>query len=111
MTDQTTSAAWAAAEPWRRALAETESRMAGAMEQLVGGKGFAALLGQAAENAVALTTINAQVWDLVLRNLRVAGRGDVHRLGRRLNDIDDKLEVLLQEVERLAEQRATVDSP
>jgi hypothetical protein len=107
MADENTNGA-GPPEPFRRALADTESRMGAAMEQLVAGKGFAALLGQAAENAVALTNINAQLWDLVLRNFRLAGRADVHRLGRRLNGIDDKLEMLLQEVESLRESRASV---
>lgn len=87
----------------RRLLAEAESGIAGELERLVHGRGFASLLGQTAENAVALTTLNAQLWDLVLRNLRLAGRGDIHRLGRRLNHIDDKLEVILQELERLGD--------
>jgi hypothetical protein len=104
MSDDLTGALWAA-EPLRRVFAEAEGRMGDAMEQLVAGKAFAGILGQAAENAVALSTINAQVWDLVLRNLRVAGRGDIHRLGRRLNGIDDKLEMLLQELETLADDR------
>jgi hypothetical protein len=86
-------------------LGDAEKAMSSSMEQLVEGKGFTDVLGQAAENAVALTTLNAGVWDLVLRNLRVAGRADVHRLGRRLNRIEDKLEVLLQEVERIGDAR------
>jgi hypothetical protein len=40
---------------------------------------------------------------MVLRNLRMAGRSDIHGLGRRLNAIEDKLEVILQEVETLAD--------
>jgi hypothetical protein len=104
MSDDLTGAFWAA-EPLRRVFAGAEGRMGEAMEQLVAGKAFAGLLGQAAENAVALSTINTQFWDLMLRNLRLAGRGDVHRLGRRLNGIDDKLEMLLQEIETLADDR------
>ena len=108
MTDPT---AWLGAGALRRAMAEAESRMGAAMEQLVAGKGFADLLGQAAENAVALTTINSQVWDLVLRNLRMAGRGDIHRLGGRLNGIDDKLEAVLQEIEDLGASRMPSGEP
>jgi hypothetical protein len=85
----------------RRTFADAEGRMASAMEQLVAGKGFSELLGQAAENAVALTKINAEIWDLVLRNMRMAGRADIHRLGRRMNRIEDKLETILQELENL----------
>jgi hypothetical protein len=102
MADQS-NARSAAPEPLRRALAGAESRMSAAMEQLVAGKGFSALLGQAAENAVALTTINAELWDMFLRNVRIAGRADIHRLGRTLNGIDDKLELLLQELETLGD--------
>jgi hypothetical protein len=99
---QDTNGFGAGPEAVRRALVDAEGLMASAMEQLVAGKGFAELLGQAAENAVALTKINASVWDLVLRNFRMAGRADIHRLGRRMNTIDDKLETILQELENLA---------
>jgi BMFP domain-containing protein YqiC len=37
----------------------------------------------------------------VLRNLRIAGRSDVDRLARQLARTEDKLELLLQAVERL----------
>jgi hypothetical protein len=89
------------ADELRRAFAAAESRAGRAMETLVAGKGFADLLAQAAENAAALSAINTQLCDLVLRNLRLAGRGDLHRLGHRLNGIEDKLEAVLQEVEDL----------
>jgi len=39
--------------------------------------------------------------DLVLRNLRVASRQDINRLTRALGRTEDKLEQVLQEVERL----------
>jgi hypothetical protein len=107
MADQIMNGAWPAPETLRRALADAESRMAAGMEQLVAGQGFSQLLGQAAENAVALTTVNAELWDSVLRNLRVAGRADIHRLERRLNGIDDKLEALLQQIETLGDARST----
>jgi uncharacterized protein (DUF4213/DUF364 family) len=90
----------------RRQLEDFESTLAGSMERLVNGKAFASLIGMAAENAVSLSRINAEVWDLVLRNLRIAGRADVDRLGRRLNRIDDKLEMVLQEIERLDDPRS-----
>jgi hypothetical protein len=98
--------AGAGPEALRRALVDAESRMASAMEHLVAGKAFSQLLGQAAENAVTLTRINADVWDMVLRNFRMAGRGDIHQLGRRMNRIDDKLEAILQQLEELSESRA-----
>jgi hypothetical protein len=107
MPDPSFNGAWAAPEPIRRALADAEGRMASAMEQLVAGKGFTDLLGQVAQNAVALTTINAELWDLVLRNFRIAGRADIQRLGRRLNGVEDKLEMILQEIENLGDDRHT----
>ena len=42
--------------------------------------------------------------DLVLRNLRLAGRRDVVRLARQLARTEDKLERVLQEVETLRDQ-------
>jgi hypothetical protein len=106
MADQMTGALSAQAQ-LRRMFSGAEGRMGAAMEQLVAGKAFSAMLGQAAENAVALTTINNQMWDLVLRNLRMAGRSDIHGLGRRLNGIEDKLEMLLQEIEGIDEGRCS----
>jgi hypothetical protein len=94
-----------------RMLADTESRTATRMERLVATDGFAELLAKSAENAVALSSISAQVWDLVLRNLRVVSRADVHRLERRLSRMDDKLELVLQEVERLSAQRGLQGPP
>jgi hypothetical protein len=105
MASQITNGPWPIPEELRRAMADAEGRMAAGMEQLVAGQGFSQLLGLAAENAVALTSVNAELWDLVLRNLRVAGRADAHRLERRMNDIDDKLEALLQEIESLGDDR------
>jgi hypothetical protein len=42
--------------------------------------------------------------DLVLRNLRVASRQDLNRLTRALGRTEDKLELVLQEVESLREE-------
>ena len=39
--------------------------------------------------------------DLIVRNLRLAGRADIDRLGRQLARTEDKLELLLQEIEEL----------
>jgi hypothetical protein len=104
MATQITNGAWPAPENVRRAMAGAEGRMAAGMEQLVAGQGFSQLLGLAAENAMALTTVNAEMWDLVLRNLGLAGRADLDRLERRMNDVDDKLEALLQEIEALGDR-------
>jgi hypothetical protein len=110
MATQFTNGAWPAPESLRRAMADAEGRMAAGMEQLVAGQGFSQLLALAAENAVALTTVNAELWDLTLRNLRLAGRADVHRLERHLNGIDDKLEALVQQIEDLSDARQEIET-
>jgi hypothetical protein len=87
--------------PFRRLIEDIEGQTAGAMEQLVAGQGFAELLSRVTENVVALSKITSDMGDLVLRNLRIAGRSDVDRLARQLARTEDKLELLLQAVERL----------
>jgi ketosteroid isomerase-like protein len=84
-----------------RGIVQTmESQWAAAMEQLVAGEGFSELLAHAAENAVAMWRIGTDAWDVVLRNWRLAGRGDINQLARQLARAEDKLELLLQAVER-----------
>jgi hypothetical protein len=82
---------------------ETESRTARAFEDLVSKPSFGALLARSAENVAALTRIGSDLADLMLRNLRIAGRADVTRLARQLQRTEDKLERLLQEVEQLGD--------
>jgi hypothetical protein len=110
MATQFTNGAWPAPDSVRRAMADAEGRMAAGMEQLVAGQGFSQLLALVAENAVALTTVNADLWDLTLRNLRLAGRADIHRLERHLNGIDDKLEALVQQVEALGDAQEEIQA-
>lgn len=88
----------------RRLYEETESATAQALEQAVLRGSFGELLAWMAENAAAMAKIGADVFDLALRNLRLAGRQDVTRLARQLNRTEDKLELVLQEVERLEER-------
>ncbi len=83
---------------------QAEARAADAGENLVGSKGFASVLGQMAENAAALTKLGTGAMDLVIRNLRVAGRRDVVRLGRQLARNEDKLERVLQELEEVRDE-------
>jgi hypothetical protein len=90
-----------AENPLRRLTEEMESQAAEAMEQVVAGEGFSELLSRVTENVVALSKIGSDVGDLMLRNLRIAGRADVNRLARQLGRTEDKLELLLQAVERL----------
>jgi hypothetical protein len=87
-----------------RLYEQAEAQGARASEELVGSSGFAALLGRMAENVAALTKLSGDSLDLVLRNLRVAGRRDVISLARQLARTEDKLERVLQEVEALRDE-------
>ena len=87
-----------------RLYEQAESDAAKATERLVGSGGFASLLGQFAENAAALTKLSGDALDLVVRNLRLAGRRDVIRLSRQLARTEDKLERVLQEVEAVRDR-------
>jgi hypothetical protein len=88
-----------------RALYEqTEGRMAKALEELVARESFGVLLARMTENFVAVWKIGVDMADLTLRNLRLAGRQDVVRLSRQLGRTEDKLEQVLQEVERLQDE-------
>jgi hypothetical protein len=73
-------------------------------ERLVQRRAFGELLAMATENVVALAKIGADVGDLMVRNMRLAGRSDIARLGRQLARTEDKLEIVLQEVERLQDE-------
>ncbi len=95
----------AVGERARRAGDEAEAQAARAMENLVGTAGFSGMLGQLAENTAALTRLSNDAMDLVLRNLRVAGRRDIVRLSGQLARTEDKLERLLQEIEALRAER------
>jgi hypothetical protein len=85
---------------------QAESQTAQALEDLVSKPSFGSLLAATAENAAALTRIAADVADLVVRNLRLAGRADIVRLARQLHRNEDKLERVLQEVELLRDEVA-----
>lgn len=91
-----------------RALYErTESQTALAFEELVSKPSFGVLLARSAENVAAIVRIGSDFGDLVLRNLRVAGRADITRLHQQLHRTEDKLERLLQEVEELRDELAS----
>ena len=93
----------------RRLYEEAESRTARAMEDLVARDSFGELLARTTENVVALTRMSSDAYDLVLRNMRLAGRADITRLARQIARTEDKLERVLQEVERLANQLEELD--
>ena len=88
----------------RRLYEEAESRVAKAAERVVSRDSFGELLAMMTENFVALTRIGNEAMDLVLRNLRVASRQDINRLSRALGRTEDKLELVLQEVEALRDE-------
>jgi hypothetical protein len=93
-------------EDAQRLYEDAEKRTAAAMEALVKRDAFGELLARTTENMLALTRMGNDVADLVVRNLRLAGRRDVTSLARQLARTEDKLEQVLQEVERLQEQIA-----
>jgi hypothetical protein len=97
-------AAGGPSERVRSLYEEAESRFARAAEGMVARDSFGVVLAQMTENVVALTRIGYDVADLMLRNMRLAGRQDVTRLARQLNRTEDKLERVLQEVERLRDE-------
>jgi hypothetical protein len=87
-----------------RLYEQVEAQSAHAAEELVGGAGFATLLGRLAENTAAVTKLSGDAIDIVLRNLRLAGRRDIVSLARQLARTEDKLERVLQEVEALRDE-------
>jgi hypothetical protein len=90
-----------------RALYEkAETGSARTFEDLVAKPSFGRLLALSTENIAAMARIGADFADLVLRNLRIAGRSDITRLARQLHRTEDKLERLLQEVEQLRDELA-----
>jgi hypothetical protein len=97
-------------EQLRALYDNAESGATRAFEQAVSSASFGALLARSAENVAALSRIGADVADLVLRNLRVAGRADITRLARQLHRTEDKLERVLQEIEQLRDEIAAADT-
>jgi hypothetical protein len=88
-------------EEIRRLYQDAESRTAAAWEDVVKRDSFGEILARVTENTLAVMKIGNDVADLVVRNLRIAGRRDITQLGRQLARTEDKLEMVLQEVERL----------
>ncbi|MEO9249038.1 hypothetical protein ABDK96_15245 [Citricoccus nitrophenolicus] len=93
-------------QQFRRLMDDFLSTAAPALEEVVNTKAFGEMLGQAAGNLVALNRIGNGVMDLAVRNARVAGRADVVSLHRQLARNEDKLEAVLETVERLEEELA-----
>jgi hypothetical protein len=93
----------------RSILEEAEASLAEALENVVAGQPFGALVAFATENALALSRIVRESADVAVSNLRIAGRSDVVRLERQLGRTEDKLEVVLQELEGLRSELANAN--
>jgi hypothetical protein len=98
-------------EQLRALFGQAEKSTAAAMEQLVRRDAFGEVLARVTENVMGLTRIGFDVLDLTVRNLRIAGRPDLIRVGRQLARNEDKLERVLQEVERLQDQVEELEKP
>ncbi len=110
MTDRNDEAKRSPDEQVRALYEDIESRTAKAFEEAVSTPSFGGLLARSAENVAALTRMGGDLADLVLRNLRVAGRADITRLARQLHRNEDKLERVLQEVEQLRDELTRTDA-
>jgi hypothetical protein len=95
----------------RQLAEEAESRTAKAMEEVVSRDSFGEVLALVAGNAIALMRLGSDAADLVVRNLRIAGRRDVVSLHRQLARTEDKLELVLQEVESLQAELQSRPAP
>jgi hypothetical protein len=93
-------------EQLRTLYEQVESQTASALDELVAKRSFGRLLALSGENVAAAARIGSDTADLVLRNLRLAGRADVTRLAGQLHRTEDKLERVLQEVEDLRDELA-----
>jgi len=91
----------------RELFEQFENQLAQGFERFVAGEGFSELLVGMTENTVAIWKMNADSWDLVWRALRLPARPDIDRLARQLARTEDKLEFLLQAVERLQDTAVT----
>ena len=95
----------------QRLYNEAESQMARAMEDLVARDSFGSVLVRVTENVMGVAQIANGAIDLVVRNTRIAGRADVVKLARQIGRTEDKLEMVLQEVERLHERLDALQPP
>ena len=100
-----------AEEQVHRLYAEAEAQTARAFEEVVKRDAFGELLARLTENIMGITRISNDAFDLMVRNLRLAGRRDVTRLAEQLARTEDKLEMVLQEIERLRDEREGARPP
>ena len=93
-------------EQLRTLYEQVESQTASALDELVAKPSFGRLLALSGENVAAVARIGSDTADLLLRNLRLAGRADVTRLAAQLHRTEDKLERVLQDLrDELAVER------
>lgn len=92
--------------PLRRTMDDFLAAASPGLEEVVNSEAFGRMLAQTAGNLVALNRLGNDALDLMLRNARVAGRADVTSLHRQLSRNEDKLEMVLETVERLEDELA-----
>ena len=95
----------------REIYEQAESQTAKALEELVSKPSFGVMFAQVAENVAAMARISTSVADMLVRNLRIAGRADITKLARQLHRTEDKLERVLQEVEHLRDELGEREPP
>jgi hypothetical protein len=92
--------------PYRQYLDDVLAAASPGLEEVVNSKAFGEMLSQTAGNLVALHRLGNDALDLMIRNARLAGRSDVTSLHRQLSRNEDKLEMVLESVERLEDELA-----
>lgn len=92
--------------PYRQYLDDVLAAASPGLEEVVNTKAFGHMLSQTAGNLVALHRLGNDALDLMIRNARLAGRSDVTSLHRQLSRNEDKLEMVLETVERLEDELA-----
>lgn len=88
-------------EEIRRLYEEAETRTAKAFEGVVNSDAFGEGLALLTQNVLGLTRVSNEALDMWWRSMRVASREDLTRVGRQLARTEDKLELVLQQVEEL----------
>ena len=91
-------------KPYRQYLDDILAAASPGLEEVVNTKAFGHMLSQTAGNLVALHRLGNYALDLVVRKARLAGRSDVTSLHRQLSRNEDKLEMVLETVERLEDE-------
>jgi hypothetical protein len=90
----------------RRLYEEAEQQTAKGLEGVVHRDAFGEILAKLTENVMAVTRLSNDAFDMAVRNLRLAGRRDVTKLATQLARTEDKLELVLQQVEQLRDELA-----